>query len=232
MKIRTVKIWLSKGWYYAVYSVSLLLIPLVTSCSSSRSTIKNKTITGENVADNNAVEGVNSDSLNIYSKLSIPSRSDYQDSVLFNGVMVALEDILKDGTAIYGPPLVEDKFKNLPLKIKEPDMRLMYGVQIPQDSKPLLVVDGTPWPMDRVDKDILSKFDFDKDIYSRKKVASLLGFKRKELKAARMLKEQEAQRIWGRMGANGVFEVVTTEAYYDITHLTPESSADDYQLLK
>ena len=109
MKIRTIKIWLSKGWYYAVYSVSLLLIPLITSCSSSRSTIKNKTITGENVADNNAVEGVNSDSLNIYSKLSIPSRSDYQDSVLFNGVMVALEDILKDGTAIYGPPLVEDK---------------------------------------------------------------------------------------------------------------------------
>ena len=40
MKIRTVKIWLSKGWYYAVYSVSMLLIPLITSCSSSRSSTK------------------------------------------------------------------------------------------------------------------------------------------------------------------------------------------------
>lgn len=28
MKFRTIKIWLSKGWYYAVYSVSLLLLPL------------------------------------------------------------------------------------------------------------------------------------------------------------------------------------------------------------
>ena len=215
MKIRTVKIWLSKGWYYAVYSVSLLLIPLIVSCSSSRSSAKNS----------ESKEASANDSLR----------------------PVMVDSLLLGRTAIYGPPAVRKKSKEkqsadstvVTFDYRDPSsnldptrMRLMYGVQIPQDSKPLLVVDGTPWPMDRVDKDILSKFDFDKDIYSRKKVAALLGFKRKELKAARMLKDQDAQRIWGRMGVNGVFEVVTTEAYYDITHLTPESSADDYQLLK
>lgn len=234
MRFRTVKIWLSKGWYYAVYSVSLLLIPLITSCSSSRSTIKNKTITGENVADNNAVEGVNSDSLNIYSKLSIPSRSDYQDSVLFNGVMVALEDILKDGTAIYGPPLVEDKFKNLPLKIKEPEMRLMYGVQPPEiskDSIPLILLDGN---IVEVDKDKLKKFDFEKDIKSRKKVAALLGLKTEEVKGYRKWDWSPSVALFGTKGRNGIFEVMSTEIYeYDLkAGQTGADMINSFQLYK
>ena len=53
MRFRTVKIWLSKGWYYAVYSVSLLLIPLITSCSSSRSSAKSSAVKEAVVADNN-----------------------------------------------------------------------------------------------------------------------------------------------------------------------------------
>ena len=42
MKFRTIKIWLSKGWYYAVYSVSLLLVTIITSCSSSKAVAKEK----------------------------------------------------------------------------------------------------------------------------------------------------------------------------------------------
>ena len=53
MKIRTIKIWLSKGWYFAVYSVSLLLIPLIASCSSSRSSAKSSATKEATVADNN-----------------------------------------------------------------------------------------------------------------------------------------------------------------------------------
>ena len=52
MKKRSIRIWLSKGWYYAVYSVSLLLVPLFTSCSSSRSSARNSESKGEAVADN------------------------------------------------------------------------------------------------------------------------------------------------------------------------------------
>lgn len=230
MKIRTVKIWLSKGWYYAVYSVSLLLIPLITSCSSSRSTIKNKTITGENVADNNSVEGVNSDSLNIYSKLSIPSRSDFQDSVLFNGVMVALEDILKDGTAIYGPPLVEDKYNNLPLKIKEPDMRLMYGVQPPENPRnatPLVVLDHN---IAGIDKERLIQFDFASGSSSKEQVATLLGVKSKKLMAYKILTGTDATSVWGMRAYYGILDVLSKKAYRKA--LKSGKSLDDYQLYK
>lgn len=304
MKIRTVKIWLSKGWYYTVYSVSLLLIPLFLNIGKAAAanppfqqesnqtyivkkgdvvtgtvktkdgqpipklTIVERKINGKakrstltNEKGEFSLKVVNpSDLIDIQYQDHFPQQLDIDrkhydiimyrrnDSTVRDSLLPLMVDrFLVGRTAIYGPPAVRKKSKVKTQKdstiitfdYRDPNsnldptrMRLMYGVQIPQDSKPLLVVDGTPWPMDRVDKDILSKFDFDKDIYSRKKVAALLGFKRKELKAARMLKDQEAQRIWGRMGVNGVFEVVTTEAYYDITHLTPKSSADDYQLLK
>jgi hypothetical protein len=130
MKIRTIRIWLSKGWYYAVYSVSLLLIPLV-SCSSSRSSAKNS----------ESKEASANDSLR----------------------PVMVDSLLLGRTAIYGPPAVRKKSKEkqsadstvVTFDYRDPNsnldlsrMRLMYGVQIPQDSKPLLVVDGTPWPME------------------------------------------------------------------------------------
>ena len=56
MKIRTVKIWLSKGWYYAVYSVSLMLVTLIASCSSSRSSAKSNVSNGETVANSNILD--------------------------------------------------------------------------------------------------------------------------------------------------------------------------------
>ena len=37
MIIRRIRIWLSRGWYRTLCSVSLLLLPLFTSCSSSKS---------------------------------------------------------------------------------------------------------------------------------------------------------------------------------------------------
>ena len=58
MKIRTVKIWLSKGWYRVLCSVSLLLIPLITSCSSSKSSAKSNVSNGVAVANSNPQENI------------------------------------------------------------------------------------------------------------------------------------------------------------------------------
>ena len=43
MKIRRIRIWLSRGWYRVVYSVSFLVLSLLCSCSSSRTAAKEKT---------------------------------------------------------------------------------------------------------------------------------------------------------------------------------------------
>ena len=42
MKIRRIRIWLSRGWYRVVYSVSFLVLSLLCSCSSSRTAAKEK----------------------------------------------------------------------------------------------------------------------------------------------------------------------------------------------
>ena len=43
MKIRRIRIWLSRGWYRVVYSVSFLVLSFLCSCSSSKSVAKEKT---------------------------------------------------------------------------------------------------------------------------------------------------------------------------------------------
>ena len=176
MRIRTIKIWLSKGWYYAVYSVSLLLIPLVTSCSSSRSSAKNSASKEATAADNKT---------NASPADSTVVTFDYLD-----------------------PNTTRDLSR----------MRLMYGVQIPQeiskDSIPLILLDGN---IAEVDKDKLKKFDFEKDIKSRKKVAALLNLKPAEIKGYRKWGWSPSVALFGIKGRNGIFEVMSTEMYeYDL----------------
>lgn len=43
MVIRMIRIWLSRGWYRVVYSVSFLVLSLLCSCSSSKAVAKAKT---------------------------------------------------------------------------------------------------------------------------------------------------------------------------------------------
>ena len=176
MKFRTIKIWLSKGWYYAVYSVSLLLIPLITSCSSSRSSAKNSASKEATAADNKT---------NASPADSTVIAFDYRD-----------------------PNSILDLSSR---------MRLMYGVQPPEiskDSIPLILLDGN---IVEVDKDKLKKFDFEKDIKSRKKVAAFLGLKPEEIKGYRKWDWSPSVALFGTKGRNGIFEVMSTEIYeYDL----------------
>lgn len=216
MKIRTVKIWLSKGWYYAVYSVSLLLIPLITSCSSSRSSAKNS----------ESKEASANDSLR----------------------PVMVDSLLLGRTAIYGPPAVRKKSKEkqsadstvVTFDYRDPNsnldlsrMRLMYGVQPPEiskDSIPLIVYDGN---IIYVTAGQTSKFDFEKDITSKEKVAALLGLKPEEVKASKMSRDLSATAIWGRRGWNGVFEVVSEKKYNESLKGRKGSiTYKDFQLLE
>ena len=216
MKIRTIKIWLSKGWYYAMYSVSLLLIPLITSCSSSRSSAKNS----------ESKEASANDSLR----------------------PVMVDSLLLGRTAIYGPPAVRKKSKEkqsadstvVTFDYRDPNsnldlsrMRLMYGVQPPEiskDSIPLIVYDGN---IIYVTAGQTSKFDFEKDITSKEKVAALLGLKPEEVKASKMSRDLSATAIWGRRGWNGVFEVVSEKKYNESLKGRKGSiTYKDFQLLE
>ena len=79
MIIHTVKIWLSKGWYFAVYSVSLLLVTIITSCSSSRSSAKSNVSIGEAVANSNPQENTPIDNTFI----SFDSRDPYRMRLMY-----------------------------------------------------------------------------------------------------------------------------------------------------
>ncbi|MCQ2069174.1 MAG: hypothetical protein MJY68_08820 [Bacteroidaceae bacterium] len=165
MKIRRIRIWLSRGWYRILCSVSLLLLPLFTSCSSSKSASKNAGTNNSEVAENKETDMTAQDGI----------------SVLFNS---------NDGSS----------------------MRLMYGVQPPvsrEEYAPLIIYDGNPV---EVDKEKYAAFDWDKDIYSKKKVAALLGVKKKAVKASRVVTDRAAIAIWGSKGRNGTFEVISYDA--------------------
>ena len=92
-------------------------------------------------------------------------------------------------------------------------MRLMYGVQPPvsrEEFAPLIIYDGNPV---EVDKEKYAAFDWEKDIYSKKKVAALLGVKKKAVKASRVVTDRTSLvAIWGSRGRNGTFEVISYDA--------------------
>ena len=49
MIIRRIRIWLSRGWYRVVYSVSFLVLSFLCSCSSSKTVAKDKTVGNKGV---------------------------------------------------------------------------------------------------------------------------------------------------------------------------------------
>ena len=163
MKIRRIRIWLSRGCYRTLCSVSLLLLPLFTSCSSSKSASRSDVGTdGSELADSTAA--------------------------VFDSIRMDTEYL-------------------------RTHMRLMYGVQPPmsrEEFAPLIIYDGNPV---EVDKEKYAAFDWEKDIYSKKKVATLLGVKKKAVKASRVVTDRTPPvAIWGSKGRNGTFEVISYAA--------------------
>lgn len=183
MNIRTVKIWLSKGWYFAVYSVSLLLVTIITSCSSSKSSTKSNVSNDEAVANSNSQENTPIDNTFI----SFDSRDPYR-------------------------------------------MRLMYGVQPPENPRnatPLVVLDHN---IAGIDKDRLIQFDFASGSSSKEQVATLLGVKSKKLMAYKILTGTDATSVWGMRAYYGILDVLSKKAYRKA--LKSGESLDGYQLLK
>ena len=102
----------------------------------------------------------------------------------------------------------------------------MYGVQPPTDkenSYPLIVLNGK---IINVDKDKLDVFDFEKDINSKEKVATLLDVDEKTIFASCLMTDPSSITIWGTRGRNGVFEVVDKKRYRRY------KSYNDHQRLK
>ena len=163
MRIRRIRIWLSRGWYRTLCSVSLLLLPLFTSCSSSKSASR--------------------------------AHANDDGSELADSIAAVFDSIRLDTEYL------------------RTHMRLMYGVQPPVSRKefaPLIIYDDNPV---EVDKEKYAAFDWDKDIYSKKKVAALLGVKKKAVKASRVVTDRAyLVAIWGSKGRNGTFEVISYDA--------------------
>ncbi len=162
MIIRRIRIWLSRGWYRTLCSVSLLLLPLFTSCSSSKSASR--------------------------------AHANDDGSELADSIAAVFDSIRMDTEYL------------------RTHMRLMYGVQPPvsrEEFAPLIIYDGNPV---EVDKEKYAAFDWEKDIYSKKKVAVLLGVKKKAVKASRVVTDRAAIAIWGSKGRNGTFEVISYDA--------------------
>ncbi len=280
MKFHTIKIWLSKGWYYAVYSVSLLLLPLF--CNTGRTfaaishvqqdTIKSAVvvsgtkpkagdiISGTICDENGPMQLVNiteRDSLyrivahavsdvngKFAFKLVNPSNRlsvtyvGYGEAITaitgtsFDVTMVELPDLpmvdlisdVKE-TTMYGPPAVNynryydpnvqpavrDSIR-LDTEYLRTHMRFRNGILPPvskEEYAPLIIYDGN---LVEVDKEKYAAFDWEKDIYSKKKVAVLLGVKKKAVKASRVVTDRAAIAIWGSKGRNGTFEVISYDA--------------------
>ena len=183
MKIRRIRIWLSKGWYRVLCSVSLLLIPLITSCSSIKSSAKSNVSNGEAVANSNPQEDIPVDNTFI----SFESRDPYR-------------------------------------------MRLMYGVQPPENPKnatPLVILDHN---IAGIDKNRLIQFDFAAGSSSKEQVATLLGVKSKKLMAYKIVTGTDATSVWGQRAYYGVLDVLSKKAYRKA--LKSGEQLDDYQLLK
>lgn len=139
--------------------------------------------------------------------------------------MVDLISDVKE-TTMYGPPAVNynryydpnvqpavrDSIR-LDTEYLSTHMRLRNGILPPvsrEEFAPLIIYDGNPV---EVDKEKYAAFDWDKDIYSKKKVAALLGVKKKAVKASRVVTDRTSLvAIWGSKGRNGTFEVISYDA--------------------
>lgn len=163
MIIRRIRIWLSRGWYRTLCSVSLLLLPLFTSCSSSKSASRaHANDDGSELADSIAV---------LFDSIRLDTEYLRTHMRFRNGIL---------------PPVSREEFA------------------------PLIIYDGN---LVEVDKEKYAAFDWEKDIYSKKKVAVLLGVKKKAVKASRVVTDRTyLVAIWGSRGRNGTFEVISYDA--------------------
>ena len=75
MKIRRIRIWISRGWYRVVYSVSFLVLSLLCSCSSSKAVAKEKAGGSKGVEASNDNEPADS----IKADVSVINMEDFQD---------------------------------------------------------------------------------------------------------------------------------------------------------
>lgn len=88
-----------------------------------------------------------------------------------------------------------------------------YGPQYPRDGKPLIVFDGKVLDLDSYKR---ADFDFEKDSFSKDKVAELLDIKPEQIKSISYLKDKAATKFWGSRGTNGVLEVLSKKQYRKI----------------
>lgn len=63
------------------------------------------------------------------------------------------------------------------------------------------------------DKESIAIIDTEKDTFSKKELASILGVKPKQIKAYMMLRENDATAKWGVRGMNGALEVLSSRKY-------------------
>ena len=217
MKIRRIRIWLSRGWYRVVYSVSFLVLSLLCSCSSSRTAAKEKTGGSKGVEASKGKEPADSTKTGV----SVINMEDFQ------GLGIETPDIVLEKENLSGGDEMTEVLFNTN---SGQTMRLMYGVQPPENSSikyPLVVLDGN---IVGVDKEKLADFDFEKDIHSREKVAALLGVRKRKVVASRLLESTAATTIWGMRAINGCLDVVTKKQY--IPELSRENPDGYYQPLK
>lgn len=281
MKKRRIRIWLSRGWYRTLCSISLLLLPLF--CNTGRAfaaishvqqdTIKSAVvvsgtkpksgdiISGTICNENGPMQLVNITERDSLYRIVAHAVSDvngkfafklvnpanclsvtyvgYGEAITaitgtsFDVTMVELPDLpmvdlisdVKE-TTMYGPPAVNynryydpnvqpavrDSIR-LNTEYLSTHMRLRNGILPPvsrEEFAPLIIYDGNPV---EVDKEKYAAFDWEKDIYSKKKVAVLLGVKKKAVKASRVVTDRTSLvAIWGSKGRNGTFEVISYDA--------------------
>lgn len=145
-------------------------------------------------------------SLFVFSMLSVDSRAqtvsdsidlktENQNEAIDKEMERMIDSILNAAAPVI---IYEDKYQGMHARA--------YGPQYPTDGKPLIILDGNVINVDSYKR---ADFDFDKDSFSKKKVAGLLDIKPKQIKSITCLKDEAATRIWGSRGANGVLEVVT-----------------------
>ena len=63
------------------------------------------------------------------------------------------------------------------------------------------------------DKESIAIIDTEKDTFSKKELASILGVKPKQIKAYMMLRENDATAKWGVRGMNGALEMLSSRKY-------------------
>lgn len=202
MKIRRIRIWISKGWYRVLCSVSLLLLPIFCN-------------TGRAVAATNPAQQDANDTI---SKDKVKRSTEYEVvRVVAYGPPAASFRRYDERVS----RIVESDFQSL--GIGTPDVSVMYGVPTTRyvvsddmqktssaPSYPLIVLDGE---IVNAPDDKLAAFDFNAVLMDRYQLAELVGIRGDKIKEVRTLNNKETQDVWGEQGKNGVLEILTRKYF-------------------